>query len=690
MSTLISCDGGGASRRRENPLMAEWDTPFGIAPLDRIVASDYIEAFDEAIAHYLGEVDSIVNNAAAPTFKNVIVALDGAGVRFAELRDLYEMGEAAQASDEYRRTSEVLLPRISAADDAVWMNEALFEKVRTIHRTCRSFRDADRRLTERIYNKFVRGGALLSAEQKGRLAEINAEESTLCMEYTHNLIAENESFILNLNSKQIGGIPINTRFAARAEAESRGLKDRWVFTLSPSSMIPFLTNSTDRDLREALYRAYNRRGANGNEHDNQQIIRRVARLRQERAAILGYDNHAEYVISDQMAKSVDSVYRLLNNVWSAALRKTRAEMKLLTTHFLKDHPGEELEAWDWWYYSQKVRNIQFGYTDESLGPYMTVDNVRNGAFVLANKLYGLSFRPVDVPFYDPLCRAYEVLDRDTRHLGVLYLDLFARSGKNQGAWCGNLRAQRYDGAERIDPIVAVVCNFAPASASQPSQLTMEQVETLFHEFGHALHFLLQDVPYRTLAQVEGDFVEFPSQVMENWAFHPDMLREYAFHYSSKKVLPDDIIKKIERSKEYNKGFETVSYLASALLDLDLHTLPIEECDSLDIALFEERALVTDRDLVSAVAPKYHLTNFPHIFTYDYSAGYYFYIWAEVLDQDCFEVFKQSGSVFSTDVARRLRSEILERGGSADGMTLYRNFKGDEPSAEAMMRAKGFK
>ncbi len=687
MSTLISC-GDGSSKLSQNPLLSEWDTPFGIAPFDKIRPSHYLEAFDRAFEELAADVEQIVASDEAPTFGNVIGALDSAGVRLRELRDLYEMSEAAMADDEFRRVSEQLMPRITAADDAVLMNEALFERIRAVYDSRKGLEPMKRRLTELTYDRFIRGGALLDSEQKSRLAEINSQEALLSAAFTHNLIAENESFVLDLNSTKVKSLPVNVRYAAREEATRRGLKDRWVFTLNPSSMLPFLSTSNERELREAIYKAYVGRGSNGGEHDNRQIVRDVTKLRQERAQLLGYDNHADYVISQQMAGSVDAAYELLDKVWEPALASAQSELQMMNNKFLADEPGKQFEPWDWWYYAEKVRSDNYGFNDEMLTAYFSAENVRLGAFTLANRLYGITFRPALVPMYHPACVAYEVLDRDNSHLGVLYLDLYARVGKNQGAWCGNLREQRYDGDERVDPVVAMVCNFAAPAGSAPSVLTLAQVETFFHEFGHALHFIFQDVPYHGLAAVEGDFVEFPSQVMESWALHPTLIKEYAFHYSSKKPLTDNLIKKLTGGMMFGRGFETVAYCAAALIDLELHTLPIELCDSLNLSELEHRVLRVDRGMIYEIAPKYHLANFPHLFTYDYAAGYYFYLWAEVLALDCFEEFKLSGDIFSKELADKLRHNILERGSTSDGMTLYKKFKGGEPAVEPMLKSKG--
>ncbi|MFI3247521.1 MAG: M3 family metallopeptidase [Rikenellaceae bacterium] len=687
MSTQISCD-NGVSQASQNPLLEQWETPFGIAPFDRIEAQHYLGAFSVAFEEQRADIERIVKNEDEPTFENVIYALDQSGIRLSELNDLFEMSSAAISTAEYHAVSEQLMPLISAANDSVWMNEELFERVEAVYerRGEMELDEVQRRLVDKMYTKFIRGGAGCNAELKGQLAAINAEIATLSSRFSNNLIIENDSFILDLNAKEVASLPQEVKSAASDEARRRGLKDRWVFSLSPSSMVPFLTYSKERALREKLYRAYLSRGANGGESDNREIVKRVSELRQQRAKILGYENHAEYVISQQMAGSASAAYELLDKIWTPALERAEEERDELQKLLIKDHEDATLEPWDWWYYAEKLRLSRYDISMETLRQYFQLESVRAGAFTLANRLFGILFRPVDVPHYDQTCLAYEVLDRDGTHLGVLYFDLFARSTKGQGAWCGNLRQQRSEGPDRITPVVAVVCNFPPATLTAPSLLTVEQVETLFHEFGHALHFLFQNVDYRGLADVEGDFVEFPSQVMENWALEPSLLMHYAVNHRTGKVIDGSLIRKLESSRLFNQGYETLSLTAAALLDLDLQTLT--NLEGFDIESFEREVLRTKRGLIAEIEPRYHLPYFAHLFTYDYSAGYYFYLWAEVLDKDCFALFKQSGDVFSKSLADRLRREVLSRGGEADGMTLYRNFKGEDPTQYPMLVSRG--
>lgn len=687
MSTLLSCD-GSSKAEGQNPLLEEWNTPFEIAPFDIIKPHHYIAAFEVAVQELSQDLDRIVNNEDEPSFENVIFALDNSGIRLSELKDLFEMSSAAISTPEYQSVSEQVMPLISAAKDSIWMNDALFAKVKAVYDGRKEMElDAlQLRLLEKSYTKFVRGGAELNSELKAQLAAINSEIAALSTKFSNNLVIENDAFFLNLGSKDIVGLPTDYRNAAQDDAIRRGFKDRWTIGLNVTSMIPFMTYAKDRELREKLYRAYLNRGSNGGESDNREIVKRVSELRQERARILGYKSHADYVISEQMAGSPEAAYDLLDKIWTPALERAKEEREELTKLLHKEYKDATLEPWDWWYYAEKLRQDKYDISTEELRQHFQTDGVRAGAFTLANRLFGLIFRPIDAPHYDPTCQAYEVFDRNGSHLGVLYFDLYTRSTKGQGAWCGNLRQQRTDGGDRITPVVAIVCNFPHASKTAPSQLTLEEVETLFHEFGHALHFLFQNVDYRGLADVEGDFVEFPSQVMENWATTPELLKNYAVNYRNDKVISDSTIEKIRNSRYFNQGYETLSLTAAALLDLDLQSLT--DLTDFDLASFEESALREKRGMIREIEPRYHLPYFSHLFTYDYSAGYYFYLWAEVLDKDCFSLFQESGDIFSKSLADKLRDEILRRGGEADGMTLYRNFKGGDPTEYPMLVARG--
>ncbi len=690
MSVFSSCMESGVVDR-SNPLLESWDTPFNIPPFERIKPDHYVEAFDVAISEQQAEIEVIVSDDTGVTFEDVVVALDCSGGRLSDLGNMFEMCEMAISDEDWVRVSEVVKPRLSMAMDSVWMNAKLFERVQLLYnnRANLDINSVEKRLLERTYSRFVRGGAELPSDKKSRLMAINSRLATLSSRFAANLIADSDAKILELGVKDLDGLGNDQKRLMSEEAKRRKLDKRWVVTLNPASMVPFLTYSSRRDLREEIYRAYLKRGANGNEYDNREIVVEMTALRQERALMLGYANHAEYVISEQMAGSAAAAYELLDSAWEPALKRAINERDKLQTLLEQEYSDATLESWDWWYYAEKSRVAEVDTDDEKLRPFFSADGVRVGAFTLANRLYGITFRPTFVPLYDSNCVAYEVLDRDREHLGVLYLDLYARPNKSYGAWCGNLREQHYlQSGERVSPVVAITCNFSPPSGVVPSLLSLEQVETLFHEFGHALHFLFQDVKYRSMSaeRVEGDFVEFPSQVMENWALAPEVLRLYASHYRSNVVMDDNTMSKISTIQRMNQGFETLSYLSAALLDIELQMTT--NLDGFDLEQFEERVLREKRGLIREIEPKYHLPYFAHPFVYDYSAGYYFYLWSEVLDKDCFETFRMSGDLFSRGLAEKLRREVLQRGSELSGRDLYRAFKGSDPDREPMLRAKG--
>ncbi len=686
MSAISSCS--TAVNQEVNPLLVEWNTPFGVPPFEDIKPAHYMPAFEVAMEEHNAEIDAIVASEAQPTFESVILAYDNSGKMLTDIMNVYSMVSAAETNEELQAIGEELYPRLAAHGGAIDLNADLFNKVKAVYDNRKSENlDAEQlRLTEKIYNSFVRGGALLDAEDKARMQQIGEELSLLGVRFGQNLLAENNRFRLELGVDELDGIPTSLRAQAKAKAEELGIKDKWVFTLQSSSWIPFLTYSKDRSLREKLYKGYITRGNNDDELDNKQIINDMVRLRAEKAKLLGYEDYADYVVSDQMAKQTSKVYSLLNDIWDPALESSKRELEEMTKLFLRDEPDGQFESWDWWYYAEAVRKAKYQLDEEMLRPYFALPNVQNGVFMLANRLYGITFRPVAVPHYHEECSAFEVLDVDNTHLGVIYFDYHPRAGKSQGAWCGNFREQRYENGERQSPVLGVVCNFTRPTGNNPALLSLDETETLFHEFGHALHFLFHDVKYRGLSEVEGDFVELPSQIMENWAFEPKMLEQYAFHFRTKRAIPADLVAKIRRSALFNQGFVTTELVAAALSDLDIHS--ISDYEPFDVNEFEHNALATRRGLISQIEPRYHYTYFSHIFDGGYSAGYYFYLWAEVLDQDAFSAFKESGDLFDKELAASFRHNVLERGGSEDGMVMYTKFRGAEPSKDAMLRSRG--
>ena len=684
--TLVSCKSD--KHAGENPFFAEWNTPYGVPPFDRIAPEHFLPALERGMSLHDAEIDAITSDNDAPTFENVILAYDRSGRMLAQTELIFGMLCAAENTPEMQALQERVMPLLAAHADKILLNEKLFERVKAVYdrRGALELDAEQNRLLEKTYRDFVRAGALLDAEQKARLKAINGELSLAAVKFGQNILAENGNYALVLESADLDGIPSNVRDQAREKAEATGKKGKYVFTLHKPSLIPFLTYSQKRELREEIYKAYLNRCNNGDEYDNKQLINDFIRLRTEKAHLLGYPSYADYVVADEMAGTTDAVYKLLNEIWTPALERAKGELAEMEELFRKDYPDGEFASWDWWYYAEKVRKQKYQLEEELLRPYFSLENVQSGIFFLANRLYGITFRPIVVPLYHPDAIAYEVLDADESHLGVLYFDYFPRDGKSQGAWCGNYVEQTYEDGKRVAPVVSIVCNFTRPTSNAPALLTLDETETLFHEFGHALHFLFHDVKYRGLTEVEGDFVELPSQLMENWAFDPEVLKQYAVHYRSNEVIPEYLVAKLRRSELFNQGFMTTELIAASLSDMDIHS--ITEYEPFDPMEFERKALTEKRGLIPQIEPRYRYPYFSHIFDGGYSAGYYFYTWAEVLDKDVFEAFRESGDLFNKRIADDFRRKILARGGSEDGMTMYRDFRGKDPDKRAMLRSRG--
>ena len=684
--TLVSCKSD--KHAGENPFFAEWNTPYGVPPFDRIAPEHFLPALERGMSLHDAEIDAITSDNDAPTFENVILAYDRSGRMLAQTELIFGMLCAAENTPEMQALQERVMPLLAAHADKILLNEKLFERVKAVYdrRGALELDAEQNRLLEKTYRDFVRAGALLDAEQKARLKAINGELSLAAVKFGQNILAENGNYALVLESADLDGIPSNVRDQAREKAEATGKKGKYVFTLHKPSLIPFLTYSQKRELREEIYKAYLNRCNNGDEYDNKQLINDFIRLRTEKAHLLGYPSYADYVVADEMAGTTDAVYKLLNEIWTPALERAKGELAEMEELFRKDHPDGEFASWDWWYYAEKVRKQKYQLEEELLRPYFSLENVQSGIFFLANRLYGITFRPIVVPLYHPDAIAYEVLDADESHLGVLYFDYFPRDGKSQGAWCGNYVEQTYEDGKRVAPVVSIVCNFTRPTSNAPALLTLDETETLFHEFGHALHFLFHDVKYRGLTEVEGDFVELPSQLMENWAFDPEVLKQYAVHYRANEVIPEYLVAKLRRSELFNQGFMTTELIAASLSDMDIHS--ITEYEPFDPMEFERKALTEKRGLIPQIEPRYRYPYFSHIFDGGYSAGYYFYTWAEVLDKDVFEAFRESGDLFNKKIADDFRRKILARGGSEDGMTMYRDFRGKDPDKRAMLRSRG--
>lgn len=674
----------------ENPLLSEWNDRFGVPPFDRIKAEHFAPALEQAMSVHNAEIDAIVTNNDEPTFENTVLAYDNSGKLLERVELCFSLLCAAETNAEMQAIEQEMSPKLTAHSGAIMMNDALFERVKSVYerRGALGLDSLQLRLTEKLYRRFVRGGALLSVEDKEQLRKVDEELSAARVKYAANLLAANSGFELVISDQDdLDGLPSSIRDAAASEASARDMKGKWVFTTKKPSMLPFLTYSSKRELREKLYRGYLDRCNYNDSIDNKQVINDIVRLRTERAHLLGYPTHAHYVLDVQMARTPENVYAMMDELWTPALERAKAEMEAMR-EMMKEETGlDDFASWDWWYYAEKVRKRDYSFDESSLRPYFSLENVRSGIFELSNRLYGLTFRPVQLPVYHEDCETYEVLDEKNEHLGVLYLDYFPRDGKSSGAWCGEYRTQSFDSeGNRIAPIVSIVCNFPRPTGGDPALLSIDETQTFFHEFGHALHNLFSQVKYGGLGGVERDFVELPSQIMENWALEPEMLRRYALHHRTNDPIPHHLIEKLQRSRHFNQGFNTVELLAASLTDMDIHT--IENYSPIDVNEFERKMLNERRGLMEQIAPRYRYPYFSHIFDGGYSSGYYSYLWAEVLDKDAYQAFVESGDIFNKRIATDFRNKVLARGGEADGMDLYRDFRGADPDRKPLLLGRG--
>ncbi|MBQ2796486.1 MAG: M3 family metallopeptidase [Tidjanibacter sp.] len=673
----------------ENPLLAEWNTPFGVPPFDQIEVDHYAPAFKAAMAIHEEEIEAIVNNPEEPTFDNTILALDNAGELLGKVANTFFLVASADTNEQMQKVEAKVSPLMSAHSDKIMMNDALFQRVKKVyegrHKT--GLDELQLRLTEQTYKDFVRSGANLSEEQKEELAKINSELSLATVEFARNLLAASAEFEMVLDKEDdLEGLPMSVRNAAKEAAEEAGHKGKYLFNLSKPSMLPFLTYAKNRELRQRLYEGYLNKCNLDDKNDNKEVINTIINLRTRKANLLGFPSHAHFVLDNVMAKTPENVYALLEEIWEPALNTSKEELAEMKKLAKRDFNPKEFASWDWWYYAEKVRKQRYNLDEQALRPYFSLENVRLGIFGLCNRLYGITFSPVKVPVYNKECTAYQVLEADGTTLGVVIFDFFPRPGKSFGAWCGSYVDMAIKDGKRVNPVVTVVCNFTRPSGSTPALLTIDETETFFHEFGHALHSLFAQVPYKGLLGVERDFVELPSQIMENWATEPEVLKTYAVHYQTGAVIPNHLIKRLQKSDKFNQGFITTELLAASLSDMDIHTRTSTE--PLDVNAFEREVLNERRGLIEEIAPRYRYPYFSHIFDGGYSAGYYSYTWAEVLDKDAYQAFVETGNLFDRKTAQRFR-KLLESGGTKDGMTLYKEFRGAEPSRVPLMVARGF-
>lgn len=678
--------------KEENPFFTEWNTPFGTPPFEKIKDEHFFPAFLEGIKQDSIEIVSIANNAEQPTFENTIEALEYTGELLTRVNNTFSNLNSANTNDSLQSIAKKVAPMLSKHRDDIRLNENLFLRIKTLHekQDDLDLNEEQSTLLEKYYKDFVRGGANLNEEQKEEFREINKKLSVLSLKFGENVLKEDNNFELVIeNESELAGLPENVVAAAAEAAKERDQEGKWIFTLHKPSLIPFLQYSEKRDYREKMFNAYINRGDNNNEFDNKKILAEMAALRVKRANLLGYKTHAHFVLEENMAKEPKNVYDRLNQLWNPALQVAKKEAYELQSLIFEEGKNFKLQPWDWWNYAEKLKKAKYDLDDEILRPYFQLENVIAGVFDVATKLYGITFEEKkNIQKYHPDIKVFELKNEDGSHIGILYTDYFPRASKRGGAWMSSFRKQYKKNGKNITPIVYNVGNFSKPTADKPALISVDEALTLFHEFGHALHGLLSNRTYPRLTgtSVPRDFVELPSQIMENWAKEPEVMKLYAMHYETGEPIPDALIEKIKNAGLFNIGFATVEYLAACFLDMDWHTLT--EPKEIDPIEFENRSL-KKIGLIPEIVVRYRSPYFRHIFSGGYASGYYSYVWAEVLDADAFEAFKET-SLFDRKTATAFRKNILEAGGSADPMIMYKRFRGAEPKIEPLLKRKGLK
>lgn len=691
--SLMACSGNKEkSADAVNPFFTEYATPFGVPPFDEIKLEHYKPAFLKGMEEQAKEIDAIVNARSMPDFENTIVALDQSGQLLRRVSAVFYGLNSANTSDEMQALSKELSPLLSKHSDDISLNPRLFERVKQVYDNKEKFNlDKEQtKLLEETYQDFVRGGANLDSAKQVKLRQLNSEIAMLQLTFGQNMLKETNAFQLVIDKKEdLAGLPESLIANAAAAAKAAGMEGKWLFTLHNPSVMPFLQYADNRALREKIFKGYINRGNNNNDADNKEVVKTLLQKRLEKAQLMGYEDYASFVLEDRMAKTSANVYNLLDEVWTPALKQAKAELADIQNEIKKEGNSFEAEGWDWRYYFEKAKKAKFNLDENQIRPYLPLDQVREGAFYVANKLYGITFTQLkDMPLPHPDALCFECKDKDGTHLGVLYMDFFPRASKRGGAWCGSYRSQTYADGKRQGPVVTIVCNFTQPAAGEPALLSADEAATLFHEFGHGLHNLFKDVHYYGVSGVPRDFVELPSQIMEHWVFEPEVLKVYAKHYKTGEVIPAELIEKLDKSGKYGQGFATTEYLAASLLDMDYHVLKEIPAD-FDVMAFEQQTL-GKRGLLKQIPSRYRTTYFNHTMGGGYTAGYYSYIWAEVLDADAFQAFKETGDIFNKDLAQKFRTYILTPGGIDDAMDMYKNFRGKEPGTDALLKNRGLK
>ncbi len=685
---MIGCMMYGCSSTpsESNPFLSEFNTPHGVPPFNILETSFYEPAFKAGFEEQNQLVQSIINNKEEPTFENVIVALDNSSPILDRVSGVFFNLTSAETNDALKEISKEVLPLLTKHGDNIYLNEELFKKVNYVYdnKSKYNLTTEQERLLDNTHSGFIRSGANLSTEDKERLKSINIELASLGLQFGNNILNEDNSYKLFITDKKdLSGLPQSFIDSAAEEAKKAGKDGEWLVTLHNSSRLPFLQYADNRELRETLFTAYINRGNNNNENNNKQIITEIVKLRLEKAHLLGFDNYANFVLDKNMAKNSETVMEFLNNLWSYALPNAKKEAQELQNLMDKEGKNEKLEGWDWWYYTTKLREQKYNLNEDELKPYFKLENVREGAFMVANKLYGITFNKLEnIPTYHPDVEVFEVKDEKNNHVGIFYVDYYPRAGKRGGAWMSTYRDQK----EGVRPLVCNVGSFTKPTAQMPSLLTLDEVRTLFHELGHGLHGLLTECNYAGVSgtSVARDFVELPSQLNEHWAVEPEVLKLYAKHYQTGEAIPDDLIKKIQLQATFNEGFRTTELLAASLLDMELHNLKSINND-FDVVEFENSKM-KELGLIKQIPPRYRATYFNHIIG-GYAAGYYSYLWANVLDSDAYEAFVENG-IFDKATADKFKNNILKKGNSDDPMKLYIQFRGAKPQLEPMLKDRG--
>ncbi len=688
-TVLAAC--AGKTDNSENPFFQTYENEYEAPPFDKIKSEHFMPAFEEGIKQHQAEIDSIANNKAEPTFANTIEAMEFSGELLNKVNDVFSNLQSADTNDELNKIAQEVTPKLTEHNDNIYLNDKLYQRVKTINdsKAKLGLTPEQDRVLDKIFKRFVRSGAALNDTQKQELRLINKELSSLELTFGQNILAETNAYQKFVTKQDdLKGLPEGLVQAAAEAAKDAGKDGQWLFTTQKSSFIPVLQYAENRELRKELLTAYANRCSNGNAYDNKENINKIMKLRVKKAHLLGFESPAAFILDNTMAKTPEAVYSFLEKVWTPAVAKAKVEASELQKLMDAEGKGEKLEAWDWWYYTEKLRKAKFDLDEEELKPYFKLENVRQGVFDLTGKLFGLKYEKLEgMPVYNKEVEVFKVTDADSKLIGILYTDYFPRGGKNVGAWMSNYKNQYIKDGVNHRPIIVNVGNFTRPTSDKPSLLTMDEVETLFHEFGHALHGLLANSTYPSLSgtSVARDFVELPSQIMENWCFEPDVLKTYARHYKTNEVMPQELMDKIQKVGTFNQGFRMTELTAASLLDMDFHSL--KDTTDVDAVAFEKKSMERI-GMIPEIIVRYRAPYFKHIFEGGYSAGYYSYTWAEVLDADAYQAFKETGDIYNKEVATKFRKFILEKGDSEDPMKLYRDFRGAEPNPKALLQKRG--